>query len=585
MLRKLLADLVRGPRRASAPPATAEADAARLADARRLLAAGDARAALAVIAPQAARADAGGEALHLYGQALAQTGATAEALTALRRAASLADSAALRADLGNVLLLAGDLDAAEAEYRRSLAIDPHSAGAWHNLGLLEKRRGRLEAAARCFLAALDAAPESAAALVALGSIAPRFPAIADETRARCTALVAARPHAAAAHEVLGFLKLKQDLDAEGAAASFERAIANGGGSSDLHGNLGIALQDLGRVPEAIAAYDRAIALDPGNTVARWHRSLALLLVERFAEAWPEYELRLASEERPRRPVPVPRWTEAAPPAGRLLVVAEQGLGDEIMFASCIPDLVRAGARVVLEANPKLAPIFRRSFPGVDVRAGTQDEPLDWAARAAGIERYIEAGSLPLRFRATREAFPRHSGYLAADADKVRRWRERLDALGGRAIGLSWRGGTEKSRRRLRSPELAELAPLLALPDIQWVSLQYDAKADEIAALARASGGRLHHWQEAIDDYDETAALVCALDRTVTVCTAIVHLAGALGRPVIVMAPYSPEWRYGLTAERMPWYPSVRVLRQPARYAWGPLLERVKNELAPAGGLG
>lgn len=581
MLRKLISGLARGKRASLPPPATASGEDARLEEVRRQLAAGAPRAALETIRPLASRPDAGAALLHLYGQVLAHCGEPREALVALRRAAALEDSAAVRADLGNVLLMTGEFDAAEDEYRRSLAVGA-SAGAWYNLGLLQLRRRRDDAAAQSFARALDVAPDFSEALRALGSLAVRLPAVADEVRGRCAVMLAADPDFAVAHEVLGSLRLKLDLDAEGAVECFAQASAAGGAGADLHRDKGIALQELGRAAEAIEAYDRALAINPADGIARWHRSLALLLVGRFEDAWPDYEVRLKDQARPQRSVPVPRWTEEALPSGRLLVTAEQGLGDEIMFASCIPDLVRAGAQVVLEAHPKLAPIFRRSFPAVEVRAGTQFDPLDWAASGSGIERYIESGSLPLRLRRTRADFPEHGGYLQADAQKVCRWRARVDALGGPAVGISWRGGTDRSRRRLRSPAFEDLQPLLASPGIHWVSLQYDARPEEIDALARMADGRLQHWQEAIDDYDETAALVAALDRTVTVCTAIVHLAGALGRPVIVMAPYAPEWRYGLGSERMSWYPSVRVLRQPARHAWAPLVARVADGLERRG---
>jgi tetratricopeptide (TPR) repeat protein len=580
MLRKLIRGLAQGVRTPAPPPAAAGAEDPRFEEARRQLESGAPLAALATIRPVASRPDAGAPVLRLYGQVLARCGSHAEALAAFRRAAALEDSAAVRADIGNVLLLMGDFDAAEEAYERSLAVGA-SAGAWYNLGLLQLRRRRDAEAARCFGRSLDATPDFPEALRALGAIAVRLPGAAEEVRRRCAALLAADPECSAAHEVLGSLRLKLDLDAEGAIDCFGRAGAAGGGGADLHRDLGVALQELGRADEAIEAYDRALAVNPSDATARWHRSLALLLVGRFEEAWPDYEVRLMDEARPQRSVPVPRWTEQALPSGRLLVLAEQGLGDEIMFASCIPDLVRAGAEIVLEAHPKLAPIYRRSFPTVEVRAGTQFEPLDWAARDAGIERYIEVGSLPSRFRRTRADFPERGAYLQADAEKVRRWRARIDTLGGPAVGISWRGGTDKSRRHLRSPRLEDLASLLEVPGVRWVSLQYDARAEEIEAFRNATGGRFHHWQDAIDDYDETAALLAALDHTVTVCTAIVHLAGALGQPVVVMAPYAPEWRYGLRSERMAWYPSVRVLRQPARHAWAPLVARVKKEL-PAG---
>jgi hypothetical protein len=263
-----------------------------------------------------------------------------------------------------------------------------------------------------------------------------------------------------------------------------------------------------------------------------------------------------------------------------LLAAEQGLGDEMMFASCVPDVLALGIRCVIECHPKLAPVFRRSFPQATIHAGTQLDDPAWLHAHPEVAAYVPLGSLPQRFRRTRTDFPDHRGYLRADPAKVAAWRARLDALGpGRKIGISWRGGTAKTRRKLRSPAPEELAGVLRLPDTRWVSLQYDATPEEVAALAATTGTAVHHWPDAIDEYDETAALLCALDLTVSVCTAVIHLGGALGRPVWVMAPYSPEWRYGLYWDRMPWYPSVRVLRQAAPGAWDGLLQRVKNELA------
>jgi hypothetical protein len=251
-----------------------------------------------------------------------------------------------------------------------------------------------------------------------------------------------------------------------------------------------------------------------------------------------------------------------------------------MFASCIPDVLALGARCLIECHPKLAPIFRRSFPQAAIHAGTQLDGLAWLRNHPEVAAYVRLGSLPERFRRASADFPEHRGYLVADPAKVKAWRARLAALGpGRKVGISWRGGTEKTRRRLRSPAPEAFAGLMQTPGVHWVSLQYDATAEELPALAAATGATVHHWPEAIDEYDETAALLWALDLTVSVCTAVVHLGGALGRPVWVMAPYSPEWRYGLYWERMPWYPSVRVLRQASPGAWDALLRRVKNELA------
>jgi hypothetical protein len=181
-------------------------------------------------------------------------------------------------------------------------------------------------------------------------------------------------------------------------------------------------------------------------------------------------------------------------------------------------------------------------------------------------------------------FPQRS-YLHADPARVRAWRERLAACGpGPKVGISWRGGTPTSRSGLRSLELARFAPFLAGVPAVWVSLQYSDCREELDGFARRHRVTVRHWQEAIDDYDETAALVSALDVVVSVCTAIVHLSGSLGQRALVMVPHAAEWRYGAAGETMPWYPSVRLFRQRARGDWDAVFEALGRELltgAPA----
>ena len=185
---------------------------------------------------------------------------------------------------------------------------------------------------------------------------------------------------------------------------------------------------------------------------------------------------------------------------------------------------------------------------------------------------IAAGSLACRFRRSAAEFPQHQGFLKADPASVAAWRTRLAALGpGRKIGLSWQGGVGFTGRKRRSLTLEQLLPILRLPGIQFVNLQYTEVREEMRALESRHGVKVHHWQEAIDDYDQTAALVAALDSVLTVCTAIVHLTGALGRPALVMVPFGPDWRYGASGERMIWYPSVRLLRQRRIGDWSEVL--------------
>jgi hypothetical protein len=249
-----------------------------------------------------------------------------------------------------------------------------------------------------------------------------------------------------------------------------------------------------------------------------------------------------------------------------------------MYASCVPDLVACAGQAIVECDPRLTRLMRRSFPAIEVRpAAHADDPRakatwDWE---------IPMGSLPRVFRSSASAFPRTpGGYLRADPVRVAEWRQRLRSLGrGPLIGISWRGGLPHSRRALRSIEPETFAGCLPVTDAVLVSLQYGESAAELERLRAASGKSIHHWPEVIADYDETAAVVSALDVVISVCTSIVHLAGALGARALVLVPQVAEWRYGRRGEHMPWYDGVRLIRQRKLGEWQPVLNEVSNALA------
>lgn len=366
-----------------------------------------------------------------------------------------------------------------------------------------------------------------------------------------------------------------------AMALFDAALAQRPEDAELRDFRGALLQETGRLDQACAEFARALELRPGFALAAFHLGMARLLAGDYERGWAGYELRRLSAGYETLASGRPRW-DGAPLAGRTLLVArEQGLGDEIMFASLLPELAAQAGRLVVECDPRLVPLFRRSFPSATVFGTPAGGALPDAIAQAGIDFAIEVGSLSALLRRRAADFPRHAGYLRADPARVRHWRAQLDALGaGPKIGIAWTGGVRRTRRELRSMDLGELLPLLRLPGARFVSLQYTPGAQrELEALRARHGIEVAHWPEAIADYEETAALVCALDGVASVCTAVVHLAGALGRRALVMAPVSPEWRYGIHGETMPWYPSVRVFRQPSYGAWEPVVAAVAREVS------
>ena len=484
-------------------------------------------------------------------------------------------------DLGNVYRMRDETDAAIAQYRRAIAIDPHCGIAHHDLGALLKTLRRFEEAFSPLQRAVECMPDSAGALrdyVYCLIELSRF----DEATSILERQLNVAPNDPQLRVILGYAYQRKQ-EPEIAVMHYQAALALGADVAELHSNLGIVLQDLGRIDEALAHYARTLVLQPRFPFATYHRALARLLKRDFG-AWHDYEARLTTDDHPRRRASYPRW-DGSRLDGTLLVYSEQGLGDEIMFASCLPDAIGAVRHCVVECAPKLEGLFRRSFPAATVYACTPDRNVPEPIRALAIDCEVPAGSLPLYYRPTVSAFPAHAGYLKADAERTEQWRSRLAALGpGVKVGISWRGGVHKTRRSLRSIAPEHWSAILQLEDARFVSLQYDATMAEIQSLdglARRHGTTVAHWAEAVDDYEDTAALVTALDLVISVCTAVIHLAGAIGRPAWVMTPYSPEWRYGFSGTGMPWYPSVRLYRQPAFGAWNPVIEEVACDLRAA----
>jgi tetratricopeptide (TPR) repeat protein len=529
----------------------------------------------------AIEADAGVAEIHYeLGRAMRALAEPARAVTCFRKAIGIDPAHRdARIDLSAALLALGNPAAAERAARDALAIDAASAAAHASLGAALEGQGKFGDAAQSYRQALEFDPDCVPALANLSTVCLQQGAMEEAAHCAERALRVA-PLNAEVHVRRGMVLMEQRAP-EAAIESFREALRLQPDAPAIRNSLGFAYDQQGRFGEAMQCYEQALTLDPDNVQAHVNRAAIRLVQEDYARGWEEYEWRLRSAvyaplyER----FGQPRWDGSSLAGRRILVYAEQGLGDEILFASCLPEVLAQAAHGVIDCDPRLAGLFRRSFPQATVHGGRQSDAADWVAGADPIDVRIPAGSLPLHLRRSPGEFPRHAGYLRADPGRVAAWRERLQGLGaGRKIGLAWRGGVPQSGRGSRSLSLEELLPVLRLGGFSFVNLQYDRCSEELAALRERHGIAVHHWQEAIDDYDETAALVCALDLTLSVCTALVDLGGALGRPVWVMAPVRTDFRYGLQGETMRWYPSVRMFRQQRYGDWRPVLGAVADAL-------
>lgn len=326
--------------------------------------------------------------------------------------------------------------------------------------------------------------------------------------------------------------------------------------------------EAGEPDKCISLCKKALKIDPTQAMAHWNLSLVLLGEGRWAEGWDEYEwgMRGCGMRVERKIGGKPQWDGT--PGKTVAVYGEQGLGDEILFASMLPDLLKTN-KVVLECHARLVTLFQNSFPGVTVYGTREKDEIEWPEHEQ-LDYQISIGSLGKFYRRSREAFP-GSAYLKADAlprgDKFR-------------VGISWTGGAKAGRIQKRTVPLSWWKSILDVRDVEFVSLQYTDCADEIA-MVNGLGYDIKQMDEFVkaDDYNETARLVKSCDLVISVATSVYHLAGALGVPAWVMVPHNPPWREQRQGG-IPWYRSVRVYRQPESKpdAWIPVVERVGLDL-------
>lgn len=485
-------------------------------------------------------------------------------------------SAAAWTQLGAALHGLKRTDAAIEAYRRASALEPRSAGLWLALGGLYKAQDDWMAAIVCYRTAAECDPQSADALCLLGYALFKAGLYAD-SRDRFEAALRLVPSMLQAHHNLGLVFLETAAP-DRALECFERALTIDSSRIESRAGRAHALRDLGRLEEAVAHYDEILAVEPLFADAVINRSYALLMQGRYAQGWAAYDERFASGGEVGRDFHRPPWKGEPPGGRRILVYAEQGLGDEIMFASCIPDLAARGAQCIVECNTRLARLFARSFPQATVHGGTKRDDASWLKRLPAPDFQVSMGSLPRFFRASAADFPARSAYLRADPASVDRWRAGLAPGPAMRIGIAWRGGSLRSRQFARSIPLSLWTPVLSDNRAAFYSLQYGETAGELAALRASHGIAVTDFGTALDDVDELAALIIALDLVITVDNTIAHLAGALGRPVWVLLPASPEWRYPRSGETMPWYPSMRLKHRALHETWDCVLERVASAL-------
>ncbi len=434
-------------------------------------------------------------------------------------------------------------------------------------GLKLQQSGRLREAESAYRGALKADPDNADALHLLGTIAYQA-GKPDAAVALIQRAIQINPRNANYHNNCGpaFRTLNQY---EQAIASYRAALALAPDHPQAWYNLGKTYFDSRKPAEALAAYTKQLDLNPDHSSARWNRSLANLLLGNLPEGWREYELRWTATvaAASKRNFTAPQWAGEPLDGKTLFIHAEQGLGDTIQFCRYAALAEDRGACVIVECQPELLGLLG-SISQISslVRPG---EPLP------EFDFQIPMMSLPMAFETSLKNIPSSAPYLHADPARVLAWKSRLEKLGSPwNVGLVWAGGEKHPSNEKRSMYLSQFAPLSELLGISWISLQKGPPSEQL----KQAPFSILDWTSDLHDFADTAALIGALDAVVTVDTAVAHLAGALGKPVWILLPFLPDFRWLLDRGDSPWYPTARLIRQSALGDWAGSIQRLVSTL-------
>ena len=443
------------------------------------------------------------------------------------------------------------------------------ADAYFKLGVLLQDRNEFEEAIKCYFKAIAVNPSLSEAYYNI-AVAYQKQGLFAEATAYYRQVIEMDPKHEKAFVNLGIL-LKERGEYEEAANYLERALEIRPDYDIAYYNLGNISYFNGRFEEARQFYDKAVSINPEYAEARWNIALIDLLYGKYREGWEGYEWRLKlAGFIPGRDTSHPSWDGSDVKGKTILISAEQGFGDTIQFVRYIPLVEAKGARIILECQRELIPLLQNMKPIQEIIR--DDSPLPECDLSCQLL------SLPRIFGTTLENIPSGVPYITAGPSQAEKWRNKLsEDRSALKIGIVWAGNPELARPYYeRSCTLESFDFLSQFHDVGFYSLQKEGPSSD--AKTPPEGLKIIDYTDEIHDFSDTAALIDNLDLVISVDTAVAHLAGALGKPVWTLLPFIPDWRWMLDREDSPWYPTMRLFRQQTRGDWGPVLERVRNEL-------
>ena len=371
---------------------------------------------------------------------------------------------------------------------------------------------------------------------------------------------------------------------EEARSTLEKLSTRNPDDPEIVGKIGAFHYQVGELAAAEEKLVKAAQYLSDNAEVQWHLAALYLSQRRWAEGWALYHWRwpMSKRDPPEKLLDFPIWNGESLVGKKIVVWGEQGLGDELMFATCIPDLIDRACPdlCVLACDPRLASVLARNLPKVTILPMERRASEGRTFQLPLCDVQIAAGDIPKFLRTRDMDYLAPNSWISADPEGAAKWRERLDALGtGLKIGVAWRGGMLERFRRQKSSKLAQWKEILQVPGVTFINLQYGDCRDDLEFL-RADGIIIHDFEDLdpVVSPDQQIALISELDLVIQTSNASAHMAGSLGIPVWNMLPYAADWRWGIEAEECLWYPSMRLFRQSSHGDWESVMGHVAEEL-------
>jgi len=517
------------------------------------------------------------------GNTLQEQGRLEESIEAYQKAIEIEPQfAGAHNNLGNALKERGKLEESIEAYQKAIEIEPQFAGAHNNLGNALKERGKLEESIEACQRAIEIQPQFAGAHYNKGNTLQEQGKLEESIEAYQKA-IEIEPDYTDAHNNLGNA-LREQGRLEEAVEAYQQAIEIEPNYTGAHNNLGNALREQGRLEEAVEACQQAIEIEPDHADAHNNLGIILLLKGNLLQGWKEYEWRWKCSDSlsENRNFPQPPWDRTNLNDKSILIWAEQGIGDEIMFASILSTLSQMTERIIVECDIRLVPLFQHSFP--QIQFFSRQNPFHPHLLDKNIDYQIPMGSLGQWFRTDEDSFKQSKqSYLTACVNRSAKIRRRYQKLadGRMLVGISWKStGINQRRALLKSTVLEDWTSILLHKDCYFINLQYGDVKEELAQFQQQMDLMIYQDEEidSLQNLDDFAAQVSALDLVISIDNTTVHMAGALGKQVWALLPYIPDWRWMLAREDTPWYPSMRLFRQNETRDWSGVFSQVRSEL-------